>query len=1103
MSTTPDSADLSPDTSRGRITERAASQRTQAKYLPVSFSQQRLWFLDQLIPGNAFYNEHTSFRFSFPLNVAVFEQCLAELVRRHDALRTTFRSVEGQPVQVIAPAATIPLPVIDLRHLPGDERPAAAARLASEEVGRPFDLGTGPLARTTLLRLDDSDYLFLLTLHHIISDGWSLGILGRELQALYPAFATGQPSPLAPLAIQYGDFAVWQRRRLQGQALDEQLTYWKERLTDAPTLEMPTDRPRPPTASFRGAAHSVIYPSSLLSAVRGLGHEEGATLFMTLLAGFQLLLARYSGQDDVVVGVPVANRDRVELESVIGFFVNTLAMRTRLTDRMTVRELLRQVRTTAIEAYAHQDLPFERLVEALQPRRDLSRNPVFQVVFQLFAGHGHGSAQAVLPTIDVQATTAKFDLTVHMTECAEGLFARFEYSTDLFDASTIARLAAHYERLLTAMAARPDHPAARLTFLSESEQQQRLVDWNTTTSAYPRDASLQELFEAQVARTPDNLAVCFDGVELTYRGLNRRANALAATLRDFGIGPDVPVAVLVERSLEMVVAVVATIKAGGAYVPMDPAYPAERIRLMLADTAAPVLLTQVRLRQGVPPGDTHVVLLDTPGTGTSTADERDVPGGANPTSLAYIIYTSGSTGVPKGVAVEQRSVVRLVRNTTYIQFAASDRIAQVSSFSFDAATFEIWGALLNGAALIGIRKDIALSAADFARTLQDERITTMFLTAALLRHVASEVPDAFRSMRTMMFGGEAADPESVARVLAHGRPQRLINGYGPTESTTFATCYEVDAVPPGAVTVPIGRPISNTQVYVLDQRRQLVPTGVAGELFIAGDGLARGYLNDAALTADRFVPHPFSSEPGARLYRTGDRVRQRADGVIEYLGRLDHQLKVRGFRVEPGEIEAVLRGYDGVRDVLVMLREDRPGDRRLVVYVVTSDGGPIRGLELRRALQERLPDYMVPSAVVCLPALPLNANGKVDRRRLPSPDLSAGFGPGVAPSTELECAIADIWRETLQIEHAGVDDNFFDLGGHSLLMAQIHSRLKTALSRDVPMIDLFRFPTVRSLAGHLASAQPNTGFLRDTQERATRQRARPRRPHVTRGDEAR
>ncbi|HZL93732.1 MAG TPA: condensation domain-containing protein, partial [Vicinamibacterales bacterium] len=668
-------------------------EQGQAKYRPVSFAQQRLWFLDQLMPGNAFYNEHTSVRLKFAVNASALERSLAEIARRHESLRTTFVDVEGQPVQVVAPSGTIPLSTIDLRALNDSDRESAALERAAEEAGKPFDLQRGPLVRTTLLRIGEFDYLFLITMHHIVSDGWSLSVFGRELQTLYAAFELGHASPLRPLPIQYADFAVWQRRRLQGPVLEEHLSYWKQQLADASTLQMATDRPRPPMPTFRGAVHTVEYPAALLTALRALSQGEGATLFMTLLAGFQLLLARYTGQEDIVVGVPIVNRNRSELEGLIGFFVNTLAMRTRLTGDPTVRALLARVRSMALDAYAHQDLPFEKLVEELHPRRDLARNPVFQVVFQLVNTPGAGPATQIDRTATVERSTAKFDLTVHLGELASGLYARFEYSTDLFDRCTIERLADHYGRLLEEMVVTPDASVFDLPLMTRREQQRLVGDWNRTHSDYPRDASLQELFEGQAARTPDAIAVRFDPLALTYQELNRRANRLARRLRSAGAGPDVLIAVAVERSVDMVIAVLGVIKAGAAYVPCDPSYPPARLALMLNETRAPLLVTQSHLQARLPASGAQVINVDADAV-CDVSDDENVPSGSTAENLAYVMYTSGSTGVPKGAVVLQRGVLRLVLATNYVSLGPSDRIAQVSSFSFDAATFEIWGALL-------------------------------------------------------------------------------------------------------------------------------------------------------------------------------------------------------------------------------------------------------------------------------------------------------------------------------------------------------------------------------------------------------------------------
>jgi amino acid adenylation domain-containing protein len=1090
-----------------------------ATFLPVSFAQQRLWFLDQLVPGSAIYNEHTSVRLKFPVNVNALERSLAEIVARHQSLRTTFLAIDGQPVQVIAPTGTVPLSRIDLRHLPGEEREAAAGRLASEEAGRPFDLRHGPLIRTTLLQIEDFDYLFLVSMHHIVSDGWSLGVFGRELETLYSAFELGQSSPLTPLPIQYGDFAVWQRRRLQGKTLDEHVSYWTQQLAGVQALEMATDHPRPAIPSFRGAVHTVVYPPGLLGALRALSEREGVTLFMTLLAGFQLLLSRYTGQDDIVVGVPIANRNRIELEGLIGFFVNTLAMRTRLTGEPTVRELLARVRGMALDAYAHQDLPFEKLVEELQPRRDMGRNPVFQVVLQLLntpgvsapasaAGHrmGSGGGSASRTGSDIETSTAKFDLTIHLCERPDGLYARIDYATDLFERRTIERLAGHYGRLLEAMADHPEASVFHLPLLSPAERQQLVIDWNRTATAYPRDRSLQQLFEAQLSRTPEMAAVRFGSIELSYRVLNRRANALARLLRDAGVGPDVLVAVAVERSVDMVVAVLGVIKAGGAYVPIDPSYPDARVALMMRDAQAPVVLTHSSLPMSRGAGDARVFCLDRlhGERGVGDVDEEasldeNVPGGATPASLAYVIYTSGSTGVPKGVAVPQRAVARLVLDTNYVSLDATDRIAQVSTFSFDAATFEIWGSLLTGASLIGIGQDVTLAPAAFAQELRRARITTMFLTAALFHHVASQVPEAFATLRTLIVGGDVVDPTWASYVLTHGAPGRLVNGYGPTESTTFAACGELTPELLARGPAPIGRPIANTQLYVLDASQQLVPVGVPGELYISGDGLARGYWNDPELSARRFVTLTLTPGVTVRCYRTGDRVRWREDGQLMFLGRLDSQMKIRGHRVEPGEIEIALLAHPAVTDAVVVLRGERDADRRLIAYVVAPEAPPELGAILRRGLSQRLPEYMVPAAIVCRDALPLTPSGKIDRAALPAPHVPMRRADAEPLASDLERIVAAIWCETLGIEHVDPDDNFFEVGGHSLLLAKVHSRLIETLPHEVSMIDLFRFPSVRSLSGHLESlaghrerAAPEDPFLTDIHARVEKQRSRRR-----------
>jgi aspartate racemase len=1043
------------------------------KYSFPSFAQQRLWFLDQLEPGNPFYNMPAAIRLTGQLNVAALDQSLNEIVRRHQTLRTTFPTIEGLPLQVIAPAQPLTLPTVDLQASRKSEQEASVRWLAREEARRPFDLARGPLFRTKLLRLGEEEHVLLVGMHHIVSDGWSMGVFWRELRALYNAFCVGKPSPLAELPIQYADYAIWQRGWLQGEVLDKQLGYWKRQLADVAALELPTDRPRPPVQTYRGARQSLTLPKSLTEALRELSRREGVTLFMTLLAAFQTLLHRYTGQDDVVVGSPIAGRTQAETEGLIGLFANTLVMCGDLSGDPTFRELLGRVQEVALAAHAHQDLPFEKLVEELKPERDTSRSPLFQVAFVLqnpprSPRQARKLAGLKLTQLEVGSETAKFDLTLSMIEGPAGLKGWVEYNTDLFDSSTIDRMLGHFRMLLKGVVANREQRLSELPLLTEAERHQVLVEWNDTQTDYLKDRCVHELFEEQAEKNPEAVAVVFDHQHLTYRELNTRANQLAYALRELGVGPEVPVGVCLERSPEMVVAVLGVLKAGGAYVPLDPTYPKERLEFMLEDTSAPVLLVQEATRHVLPEyaaAHTHCLGMDSAGIERAEA-ENPPSSGASPESLAYVIYTSGSTGKPKGVCVPHRAVGRLVMNADYAPLTSADVVAQASNCAFDAATWEIWGALLNGARLVVLPRDVTLSPRALAAEIERNEISALFLTTALFNQVARENPGAFRPLRHLLFGGEAVEPKWVRTVLAEGAPERLLHVYGPTETTTFATWHLVEAVEDRAATIPIGRPITSTEAYVLDAWERPVPVGVPGELYIGGPGVARGYLGRPELTEEKFIPHPFSDEPGVRLYKTGDRVRRRANGDIEFLGRSDGQVKLRGYRIELGEVESALNSNTAVRESVVMLHEDDTGQKRLAAYIVPAGVAPSHN-ELRAFLRERLPDYMTPSSFISLEVLPLTSTGKIDRHALPVPVATRPADSesySDAPRDALEKRLAGILEEALGVPAVGVEDDFFELGGHSLLAANLFAQIEKAFGYRLPLSILFRAPTVRQLA---------------------------------------
>jgi amino acid adenylation domain-containing protein len=1066
--------------------EERISGRTHDGSAPLSFAQQRLWFLDQLQRGSPLYNVPYSFQLIGRLNTAALIQSLNEVVHRHESLRTTFLVAEGQPIQVIAPRLTINLPVIDLSSRPVNERHAEALRLATEEALRPFDLSRGPLLRVTLLRLDQQEHVLLLTIHHIVSDGWSTAVLFRELSALYAASSTGKLATLPELPIQYADFAAWQREWLQGEVLKEQLSYWKKQLAGSPArLELPTDRARPAVQSFHGARQAMALPQALTNGLKALSRQEGVTLFMTLLAAFQTLLHRHTGQEDIIVGSPIAGRNRAEIEGLIGFFVNTLVLRTDFSGDPSFRELLGRVRKVALDAYGHQDVPFEKLVEDLHPQRNFSHSPLFQVFFALQNAPMTELTLAGL-TVNrrrVDRETATFDLSLLMTEETGYLNAAIEYNVDLFDGPTIARMLGHFQTLLEGIVSNPDGRLSELPLLTQAERQQLLVEWNDTKKDYVTDKCIHELFEAQVEQSPDAVAVIFEDEEVTYRELNARANRLAHYLGDLGVGPDTLVGICMERSLDMVVGLTAILKAGGAYVPLDPAYPQDRLAFMLEDSEVPILLTQKRLVSVLPPYSGQVVCLDNVIETDAVEAARILSNpvkGITPDNLAYVIYTSGSTGKPKGVLINHSNVTRLLHAThSWFHFDHNDVWTLFHSYAFDFSVWEMWGALLYGGRLVVVPYWASRSPEMFYTLLSEKNVTVLNQTPSAFRQLiqaeASSIEPDELALRLVIFGGEALDFRVLRPWLdRHGdRRPRLVNMYGITETTVHVTYRPITAADlSGSRDSLIGVKIPDLEVYVLDQNQNPVPIGVPGELCVGGAGVGRGYLKRPELTAERFIPNPFRPGQGERLYRSGDLVRYLPNRDIEYVGRIDSQVKIRGFRIELGEIEAILSQHAAVREVVVVLREDETTEKRLVAYMVSTEQAPTVS-ELNGFLRQRLPEYMVPASFVFLDALPLTPNGKVDRRNLPAPNQCRPVqeSPFVAPRSPVEELLAKIWAELLKLDRVGIHDNFFDLGGHSLLVTQVASRIQQAFQVHLPLRTLFDAPTIADLSAAIATAQ--------------------------------
>lgn len=1041
---------------------------------PLSFAQQRLWFLEQLEPGSPVYHIPAAFRLQGVVNTAVLEASLNQLAQRHESLRTVFVAEDGEPFQKILPEIRLPLELVDL----SDISVAEVEKRLFAETQRPFDLQTGPLFRTTIFQLAEDEQIILFMMHHIISDGWSMGLLFKELTAVYNANLQQKSAALPDLPIQYADFAEWQRSWLTGDVLAEQLDFWKNHLHGAPALlELPLDKPRPSHKTLLGKRQPVALPKAVADGLQAVARQEGATLFMAALAAYKVLLYRYTGQENIVVGSPVANRNRSEIEGLLGFFVNTLPLRTEMGGAPSFRQLLRRVKEAALGAYDHQDVPFEKLVEELQPERSLNTNPIFQTLFALEAAvRSPLQLDGVVSgrSLEVDFGAAKFDLSLSLTAQDDGLVGSFIYNVDLFEPETLARMAGHFQTLAAGMAANPDQPITTLPMLTEEEWRQ-LVQWNDTAVSYNHPVpTVHQLFELQVEKTPDKLALVYEEEELTYRQLNEKANQLAHYLQKQGVGLETLVGISVERSPDMVVALLGILKAGGAYLPLDPTYPQERLAYMMADSGLKTLLVQEHLLPDLPETEAAVFLLDSDWDKMADEPISNPESGATPDNLAYVIYTSGSTGKPKGVLVTHRGIPNLAEaQIETFNLKPESRCLQFASFSFDASVSEVTTTLLAGATLVLAPQRSMMPGPALVHLLRDKEITVVTLPPSAL---AVMTPDDLAGVKTIISAGEACSAEIVAR-WAPGR--RFVNGYGPTEATV---CTTMIILQDGERTPPIGRPNNNFQVYVMDANQQPLPQGIPGELYIGSElALARGYLNRPELTAEKFVELSIGNRPSKtvnRFYRSGDLVKWLPDGSLAFLGRIDHQVKVRGFRIELGEIETALRRHTAVKEALVLAREDTPGDKRLVAYMLSANGSSPSIANLRRFLQETLPDYMVPNSFMPLDAFPISPNGKVDRKALPAPsqEIASRDNSYVAPGTACETTLVDIWEEILNVKPIGIHDNFFTLGGHSLLATRLFAQIDKRIMKGLPITLLFQYPTVAQLAEVIDQKRPSDAW---------------------------
>jgi amino acid adenylation domain-containing protein len=1057
----------------------------------LSYAQQRLWFIDRMQPGTSAYNIEIGLKLDGFLSAAALEGSLNEVVRRHEALRTVIKSDGGDPVQEVHPYRLMTLDVVDTSGLDDDDRARTRRLLIQEEGSRGFDLSSGPLRRWRLITEGSARHVLVTVLHHIISDGWSTRVLMEEVSRTYESYRRGEKTGLAELNLQYPDYAEWQRNRLQGEVLETQLAYWSKHFQDAPVmLDLPTDRPRPAALSYEGSSRRAEVPGELTGSIRSLSRGCGATLFMVMMSAFKALLSRYSGQRDIVVGTPIAGRNRGDIEGLIGLFVNSLGIRTEVNGEESFRDLVTRVRDASLGAYEHQEVPFEKLVEHMQVERALNHTPIFQVMFSLQNDQRNELRMSGLDLsfLEMESQTAKFDLTLSMIESADRLQGVMEYRTDLYEPATIERMLGHFQNLLEAGVANPRQRLSELTLLGESERQQLLVAWNSTAAEFSAELRIHDLFESQVQHTPDRVAAGYDGRQVTYSELGRSAGEFAKYLRGLGVGPETLVGICVERSLEMIVAVFAVLKAGGAYVPIDPAFPRQRIGMIVEDARPRVILTQTTLASMFDgPEVGAIICIDSKGDRERIADggkEPVVGADANTNNLAYVIFTSGSTGRPKGVQVTHRSVVNFLQAMAQRPgIDEQDRLLSVTTLSFDIAGLEIFLPLITGARLMIVSREVAADAVRLQREIKASDATIMQATPARWRMLLGTGWRANKGLKVLC-GGEALGVE-LAEQLCEGSGS-IWNMYGPTETTIWSA---VDRIDVGDKRVSIGSPIDNTTLYILDANQQPVAIGIPGELVIGGHGLARGYLNRAGLTAERFQANPFAVTAGDRLYNTGDLVRRLSDGRIEFLGRIDQQVKIRGFRIELGEIEAALKEQEWVKEAVVVAREDPGKEKRLVGYVVCNDAQP-REKELIGHLREKLPEYMAPSVIVKLDRMPLTPNGKVDRGKLPAPDASRSQVKAayIEPRTETEQTIAAVWQDVLSIDKVGINDNFFDIGGNSLLLVKVQSKLGKALSRDILVVEMFKYPTIISLARFLNQGSNDGARSRRVADRAEKRR---------------